>query len=74
MLRLILAAVGVTAAIIAAPTASAKMCDNHGTGSGQIYIAACAVGGGGGGATIDYRDANGKLQHIHEQDVYKHHR
>lgn len=54
MLRLTLAAVGVTAAIILAPTVDAqpKLCDNHGTGQGQIYIHACAVGGGGAGPFV----------------------
>lgn len=74
MLRLIIAAVGVTAAIIAAPAAQAKMCDNHGTGAGQIYIAACAGGGGGGGPSIWYKDSSGKFTSISESDVYKHHR
>lgn len=74
MLRLIIAAVGVTAAIIAAPTAQAKMCDKHGTGAGHIYIHACASGGGGGGPSIWYKDSSGKFTSISESDVYKHHR
>lgn len=70
MLRLIIAAVGITAAIIAAPTAAAqpKFCD----GSGH-YITACAVGGGGGGPSIWYKDKSGKFTSIKESDVYKHH-
>lgn len=78
MLRLILAAVGVTAAIILAPTVDAQpaFCDQHGTGPGQIYIHACAVGGGNGGWAfhIEY-DKAGKIhivkdgQHLPDDDL-----
>lgn len=49
--NILLAVAGIATAILLAPTSQAapKLCDNHGTGPGQIYIHACATGGGGGG-------------------------
>lgn len=73
MLRLILAAVGVTAAIILAPTVDAqpKFCDQHGTGKGQIYIHACAGGGGNGGSTMWVKDpVTGLPTQVDQQHVF----
>lgn len=73
MLRNItLAVAGIATAIILAPSAQAapKMCDNHGTGPGQIYIHACAGGGGGGGGQgwtpIDPDERAAQLAHIND--------
>lgn len=58
----IAAALGALAAgafIAAAPaTAAPSFCDNHGTGPGLIYKAACAVGDGGGGNQVEDDDCS----------------
>lgn len=70
MLRLIIASIAVTGAFALAPTAAAGMCDNHGTGPGQIYKTACAKGGGGGGSTIMMKDPNtGVMKKVNHQDA-----
>ena len=74
MLRTLIAAVAAicTIGLIGAPVAAAqpKFCENHGTGSGQIYIHACATGPGSGGSTMMVKDYRGRWVKVKQQDVF----
>lgn len=70
-----------TIGLIGAPTATADICANHGTGHGQIYKTACGSGNGGPGAMMGYKDADGNWHHVRRSEFdaklhenYKKHR
>lgn len=73
MLRTLIVSGAVAAGLILAPGISqAKVCDNHGTGPGQMYVTACANGDGGSGPNMRYWDREaGKYKFDHRDNMPK---